>query len=297
MRHNAEGPSGAAWELHSLMHLAFYVSPKPRRLHFALDFAEGVRRHGDTVDFVPIGKMAEKKPDVTAVVGNKNRHNVLDDVPMLVFDKPYPTPDGKGGFTRGPHDHARVSVNTSHPVQFVTKLNMSNDRRHRFGWQLPEWRRHSDHVLVAGSSRVYYIYKGQEPVLSIQRLLNKVEEGTKRTVKLRLKPNMTEPEDRVPLTSDLRNCHVLVVENSMIAFEALLSGVPAIVLDDAPTAPISGSSLVNLEDPPLAPLPLRYELLNDLAYFQYSEHEYERGDAWEFLRTLLNREEAHAATK
>jgi len=66
-----------------------------------------------------------------------------------------------------------------------------------------------------------------------------------------------------------------------------IPGVPTIVLGEAVSAPLSSSSLGDIEAPRLAKFSQRLQWAADLAYCQWTIDEFRSGEAWPHLRKLL----------
>jgi hypothetical protein len=283
------------------MRLVFYTSRKDRRIEFAEKFAAGVRKHGDIITCRRLDGTFEQEPHVGVLIGNKLRHHMkpLTDrqLHVIYLDKAYPSLVN-GGFPRN-SEYVRVTLDGSHPTDYLTELGKPDDRRRLFDWHATPWRTGGKYVLFAGAGRAFYQRLGIEDISGhILKIVQRLQAGTKRPVIFRAKPNM--PKDvwsksgregqswAGPLENLLPDCHVVAVEDSALCLQALLLGVPSLVLPEgnAPTKPISSRQFDEVNSPFLAPKELVESFLNDLAYFQYSPAEYESGTAWEFLRFL-----------
>jgi hypothetical protein len=93
-------------------------------------------------------------------------------------------------------------------------------------------------------------------------------------------------DSRRSLVDELVGAHALVVVSGGSSIAALLAGVPAVVLGDAPTKGISSILIDEIERPRLATCDEVEALLNDLAYCQWCIDEFTSGEAWDFLRPL-----------
>jgi hypothetical protein len=275
------------------MKVGFYAGWNDKRRGIAESFARGVRRHGDSIELREIGTEAEAGDDVAVLIGNKVQLRVPAGVPIIHLDKSYPTNE-----LRRNHDYARLSINATHATEYLGRLGCPDDRRRLFGWEPVPWRRGGDHVLVFGGSKSFYQRRGIENVQAhLQGLVDRVHRHSMLPVRFRPKPNtdrhlepMQGAEAVCPysfLRPLLEGCRTIVVEESAASVEALLCGVPAVVLDDAPTRNISSRQLSEVDLPRLADRHLVENLLSDLAYFQYTMLEFEDGLCWNFVRGLL----------
>jgi hypothetical protein len=122
--------------------------------------------------------------------------------------------------------------------------------------------------------------------------VKEIEGRTKRPIIYRPKRSW---KDAVPITgskmdkdSDLNEqlarAHCLVTHGSNACFEAMLAGVPSIILGDAVAKPISSTSVMEIEKPRLATDKERESVLAFLAYQQWTLLELMEGGAWPHIR-------------
>jgi len=69
--------------------------------------------------------------------------------------------------------------------------------------------------------------------------------------------------------------------------EALLVGVPSIVLGNAVARNISSRTLAEIERPYLATMEEREQLLNDIGYYNWNNTELASGKVWQFIKEEL----------
>ena len=250
-----------------------------------------MRRHGDEIEVRELDEIEGAGDDVVVMIGNKIQLDLP--VPVVRLDKSYPFET-----LRRDHEHSRVSINIPHPTPYLGRLRSPADRRRLFRWEVPRWCRDGRRVLVFGGSQSFYERLGVADVQAhLQDLVDRVRAASQLPVAFRAKPNMArhlqpmrsaEAVDPFgflrPILADVR---CIVVEESAAAVEALLCGVPAVVLGEAPTKNISSQDLAEVDRPRLAAANEVEALLNDLAYFNYSLAEHESGVTWEFLRRLI----------
>lgn len=89
------------------------------------------------------------------------------------------------------------------------------------------------------------------------------------------------------MTQALDDCHAMVTFGSNACFEAVLSGVPSIVLGDAVMRSISSTDLADVLNPRLATDAERYQVLTALSYCQFREAEWRDGTAWPEMKQQL----------
>lgn len=148
------------------------------------------------------------------------------------------------------------------------------ERLARLGVRLAKWRRGGRHVVVCLQSAEFMAtvagFTGD--------IAAAVREQTDRPVIVRRKG------DPRPLAADLAGCHCVVTWASNCAVEAIIAGVPAIVLGESAAAPVAGDGLDQIEAPPTPDG--REEWAASLAASQWSLEEMKSGKAWADLHAV-----------
>lgn len=273
------------------MDIAFFVSPRKRtEQHLAMCFKEGAERHGHRVEFIT----ARVRPDADAVcvIGIKDanlmNHYRRAGVPVMYWDKAYDR--NKGWY--------RLAINNNHPTDYLTKLGCPDDRRKMFGWHEPlPWRTRGKHILIAGSSGKFHHMNGIiTPEEDVRQIVDHVRRlGNTMEIIYRPKPSYDKAHavdgsvfDRSGTIEDrLRKCWCLITRGSNACFEAMMLGIPSIVLGTAIVRPISSTALGDINAPRLASDVERISWLNDLAYCQWKPEELVSGRAWEWMSGKL----------
>lgn len=280
------------------MRVGFFHSTKDWCVEFVEQFKRGASVLGDVIE--PVGLDDNFKPgwDAACILGigyisTWDRVQSAP-VPMVYFDK---------GFTRT-GDYNYASIGAYRPVDYVGDWGKPDDRRKRFGWEPKPWREPTPdgHILIAGSSLKFHeFHRLGHPEQWRDNIAREIRKYSKRWIKYRPKPNQPlgdvclglngdwRADSRKPLEEDLTNCHVCITHGSSVALDALLAGVPGIVLGTAITLPISDSKLERVERPYLATMYERTALLNDLGYCQWSNVEYADGTAWRHIKPELQK--------
>jgi hypothetical protein len=204
-----------------------------------------------------------------------------------------PTVYVDAGYTRD-KKHFRICMNSRQPTHYIADLRCPDDRRERFGWECKPWKLEGDCILTAWSRPGYNKYAQLRP------LEEYAAEVAQEIGKYSLVPVVNRPKPQgaqydIPgierstrsLQEDLERARVLVTYGSSICVPALMAGVPAVILGDAVTRPISSTSLMHVGHPRLASMEERVQLLNNLAYHQWSIDELCSGTAWEYIRDNL----------
>jgi hypothetical protein len=277
------------------MKVAFLHSDKPRERLLADAFLTGARRHGHDTAAVSLGD--EPPPgsfDVVAMVGVKSRERFTAHhragAHIVYFDKGY-TRAKSTGPVRG-WEYWRFALDAHHPTVAIARQALPDDRVERMGWKLSPWRRKGSHVVFAGSSAKYHEFYGlREPTPYAERITREIRTHD-RPVIYRPKPSWHDAEpipgsgySLLPETLEqiLVGAHALVTHGSNACFEAVLAGVPCIILGDGVAKPLSSTSLDELDAPRLASEEERRQWLANLAYWQWTRAELADGSAWQFI--------------
>lgn len=275
--------------------LAFYASVgKKFDDGLAQTFTAGCRRHGMTTHVFPTADWAgqvDRKADVGVVVGVKDKSGPIFKAyraagkHAVFIDK---------GYTRirgGPLKtlYWRVSINTFQPLAYF-RCGRPDHRWRALNIPITEYRPGST-VLFAGSSQKYCDWQGLGPATAYaERVLAEIRKYTDRPVVYRPKPSWKDavPVDGYDYSPDsdkfitrLDEAHCLVTYGSNACFEALLNGVPSIVLGDGITRPVSSTTAADVEAPRMPNRDELYHLACDLSYCQWTLDEFANGTCWE----------------
>lgn len=282
------------------MRIVFLQANKVREQNIADAFVAGLRRHGVRAEKM-ILRSEESLPaevDAVCMFGVKSR-KLWDwyrraGIQIIYFDKGY--------VRRGPHSSAmRISVNSHHPTRWLMSGEQPADRFRRMEVDVEPWRESGSQVVVVGSSAKYHEFHGLlEPTEYATRLIKRIGKWTNgRQIIYRPKPSWddavpidgsTFAHDRqITIESLLKGAHALITHGSSACFEAMLAGVPSVILGDAVARPISSTNLEEIEAPLVATDEDRQRLLANLAYWQWTLPEMEAGTAWDFLRHHLGK--------
>lgn len=224
-------------------------------------------------------KVPRTDADLHCIIGVKHaklmRALEVDGLPYLFWDK---------GYNREWPRWWRVSFNSHQPVKYLTR-QFPADRAASQGWlrRFRPWRPYGvGTVLFAGASAKYHAYHElPDPTTYAADVVRQLQALTPLNIVYRPKPSWSEAEAVAgarfsrgrEFSTDLEAAGVLVTHGSSACFEALLAGVPSIVLGDGVTRPISSTTLEDVRRPKLASDDDRYKLLCALAYFQWSVDE------------------------
>lgn len=289
------------------MKVTLYLSEKSREHELGDALSKGFQKHGDEVETIPTQHYVQPKGDtqVAVMVGVKGRSKqIFEDHRRagrhtIYIDKSY--------FDRG--EYYRVSLDNFQPA-YAHEKPRPHDRLDRLKLNIAGRQPRGKHVIYAGSSQKYCDWHGLGDVNvyaggachAINKTASKIDTGPVLAVHYRPKPSWAagHPDEVVrdipntiysaPTESFqklLHNCHALVTHGSNAAVEAIVAGVPAVLLskEGASAAwPVAEHSLENgLAAPFFPPDDARRQWLADLAYCQWTLDEMRSGAMWAAL--------------
>ncbi|CDX26704.1 hypothetical protein MPL3356_60505 [Mesorhizobium plurifarium] len=284
------------------MRICFFASEKPRERLLADAFARGVIEHGDEIVIRPLTEEPQVANDceVACMVGVKSKELFMSNwqagVHTIMFDKGYCRHRLDGPVKLW--EFWRVAVDGHHPTSKLMRVARPSDRWDRLELEMKPWRAAGEKIVIAGSSAKYHeFYSLDDPTSYARRVIKKLRKySPERPIVYRPKPSWREAEpiegtyfSRSPESIDqvLENAHVVITHGSNACFEAMLAGVPTIVLGDAVAKPVSSTRLNDIENPLLATDEERRQWAYNLAYCQYTMHEMSSGEAWNILRPQI----------
>lgn len=219
----------------------------------------------------------------------------------LIFDKGYTRlPGGPFGTL-----YWRSSIDEFQPLKYLYAFDLPDDRWKALKLDIVPWRPTGPHrreVLFCGSSQKYCNWHDLGPATDYAKgVFERLRAVTKRPLAYRPKPSW---RDAVPIEgtrystederfeSAVKSAFVVVTYGSNAAFEALLRGVPAVVLGDGIARPLARTSLDDVESPYKPAVAEVRKLACNVAYQQWSVDEVASGAAWEHFRRVIKHLEA-----
>lgn len=270
-----------------------------REVVLADAFVAGVQECGDEAySFQASVKEPIPKADVICMVGVKSAKHFrrFRDAgkSIVMFDKGYAR-------WRGPQrtwEYWRVAVNTHHPTAYLMSLSRNSvrwdDLRRQRKIKVGNWREIGNHIVYAGSSAKYHDFVGiEEPTEYARGIIKRLKALTDRPIIYRPKPTWraavpvkgaTFSPPTQSISDVLENAWCLVTHGSNACFEAVLQGVPTVVLGQAIARPISSTTIESVNDPYLATDDERTQWLSNIAWCQFTEDEMRSGLAWGAIR-------------
>lgn len=282
------------------MRVCFWHSDKPRERLLADAFLDGVRAHGDEGEARALeGVPTVADCEVAVMVGVKSRGlfraHWAAGTHILYMDKGYTRHAARSPVKLW--EYWRTAVDAHQPLSSLA-IDRPADRWERLGLELKPWRTEGRHVILAGSSQKYHDFYGlTEPTTYNTKVIRHLQRCTDRPIIYRPKPSWA---DAVPIDGSefstggaiadvLEGAHALVTHGSNACFEAMLAGVPSLILGDAVAKTLSSESLENIETPYLASDAERRRWACSLAYCQWTMPEFHTGEAWQYLRPQFYR--------
>lgn len=181
---------------------------------------------------------------------------------------------------KGKKFYHRTAVNA---FQNEYILDVPGDRFDKLQFPIEDWRPKGDHILLAPPSgkTLNFLGAGITQDDWINNFMTEIKKHTDRPVKIRLKRGgRQERHFDFPLKEDLKNCHCVVTESSIIASEAVMFGTPACVLAENAAKEMCITDLKDIENPVR---PDRTKWLHSLAYQQFTPEEIINGTAKHIL--------------
>lgn len=296
------------------MKCVFYAADKPREIMLARAFKPGIEAHGDTFEVRRKAEYGENEDgsdrrwagpttddtDCAFVFGVKGAQVFWDHmalgIPVVYLDKGY-SRDTKGG--EGHTLYSRCCVNGSSPIRYMMGMRVKGDRfeRLKINFQPKRPRAAGGHIIYASSSQKYHdFHKLGDATILAQKVIRRLKGLTDRQLVYRPKPGDkgAKPIMGAMLSTKaqsmheaLKGAHAVVTYGASAVFDAILEGVPAIVLGEAIAHPVAQQVMdaaENVENPRFPNDPTRLQWLHSLAYCQWTANEMRSGEAWKYLR-------------
>jgi hypothetical protein len=301
----------------------FWVHPEHKReVDLATAVRNGAKLNGDKVEIreVMSGTPEVEHCDLVMKVGVKSRDwfraYQAAGIPYAYFDKGYIR-------DRAPDEwleYWRLSVNGHQPLGYLTGANNTRHRADEMGLDFKPWRKGGRYVLLDGSSGKHYYFHAdptefvgltkQALTDALAARLHEVSIGIIERIRAefpqtpiiyRPKPSFKyairidgeaggEPiqwsRGKSP-AADLKISRCVVTAGSNLCFDAVLDGVPSIVLGDGITKPISSTSVSEIGKPLQVSDEERRNWLNNAAWCQFRPREFANGLGWQTIREMM----------
>lgn len=274
------------------MRVGFWCGDSEREEELASAFVRGASRNGvDGRVLYRADGLLDRDYDVACVFGVKSfdlfRANASKGIPVVYFDKGY--------IRRGPSTYWRMSVNAHSPADWVASAKMPSDRAERQQYRARQWH-NGKSVVIAGASEKYHRFHSlPHPTEYARQLVKRIREFTDAPIVYRPKPSWKEAtpiagadySDSGRIDDALGDAAVLVTHGSNACLDAILAGVPSIVLGNGITKSVSSTSIEDVAAPHKANLSSITQMLANVAYCQWTIDEIGDGDLWDVLMPQL----------
>ncbi len=277
------------------MKVVFYRAPgKFREESLLAAIQAACRDAGDTFEVMDNSIDTPAPADVCFMVGMKasalRNRCVVAGQRVVVCDKGYDRKD----------DWWRVAIDAHQPTRYLMSLDRPADRMRQARWHPVEWYHNNRRrfVLIAGGGAKYHsVHQMEGPADWAVTMVREIR-AAGWTGEIQYRPKPSQPDKTVPdgavlsspkyMVQALDHCHAMVTFGSNACFEAVMSGVPSIILGDAVLRAISSTSLADVLEPHQASMDDRYRLLSALAYCQFREAEWKAGTVWPEIKRQLD---------
>ena len=175
-------------------------------------------------------------------------------------------------------------------VHRVTKNNLQHigpiierdsDRLKMFGYKYRKRKTGSKILICPPSLKVMDLFNQPSPEEWTKQVARDLRTYTNREIEIRLKPNRTERVTNKSIQQALADdVHCLITYNSIAAIEAMLEGIPAIVLGENAASAICETRLENIDNPIFPDKDTMDAFMSHLSYCQFTIPEMESGFAW-----------------
>ncbi len=280
------------------MNIIIYIDDgvRARRISFAM--IDGITRVGDKCDVRYAQKYnGEIEADVAIFYGLRDKLKMIFDTYKKAGKKAILIDLGYwertiGGKLEGYH---KIVINDYYPTKYFRRFNHDDTRAKKLNLTQRPFKQKGSHVLIAGMSGKSSWANDLQPNEYEKWALNNLKRITERPIMYRPKPSWKDgerlngfdmySEPTSMLEKALNNCWAVVTHHSNVSIDALLYGVPVFVTSDAPAVLLGKKDLTEIESPYY---PSEIELtqwINDLSYTQWTPHEMESGDVWNYLKS------------
>lgn len=293
------------------MRCRFYaVEQKQNEVSVAEAFGEGVRSVGDEYDVVAASSYVDPEPgiDLACAFALKGHAKAILDgyramgARTLLVDKGLTRASTGLGGTRG---YYRIALDEFMPLSRIERMmkeGVSPARWIATGVQAQGHRLAPANgaIIYAGSSQKYCDFHGlgdaQEYAEAICRKI--IKQKTGRPVIYRPKPSWM---DGVPIKGTLfsrppqmlgpllNGAYALVTHGSHAGIDAIVAGVPAIILGPGAARPVAATEIDQIKSLPFPSNEVRFRWLAALGHWQWTHEEMKSGATWRFLREEMEK--------
>lgn len=217
--------------------------------------------------------------DTTKEVFDRQRDNNL---PWIYIDNGYFKPRISQYEAGDKKPFYRATYNA---LQMNKIIDTTEERWERLGLELNEPKPRGDEILFCPPHDLFCrLVLGIDNHLQYRdRCMALLQQYTDRPINVRVKPRWAE-EEPPPLVEDFAKAHIVVTVLSNVAVEAILYGLPVLLLDDRSAAHPLTTQVENIETPYLWTYPMAYDWACNLANHQWTLEEMRKGICWKYLK-------------
>ena len=219
---------------------------------------------------------------------NKSKHRIL-------LDKPYTRGVGVAAPTR--YHLVRVAIDAFQPLAYFQKKPKPPDRWRALNLEPKPYRVIKGPILFDGASNKYCLWNNLLPWPEwgqhIVNVMHDYSPGVQ--IIYRPRPSHNAPPtiegatlSQGPLADDLAKASVVVSHGGNIGFDAALAGIPHFAIDDSIARPISETIWSEVARPHVPKPRDRAQWFADLAYCQWTLDEFVEGQAWRYVREVID---------
>lgn len=282
------------------MKAVFWHSGHPREKNLSEAVAAGAGRCGDQIELRELTELPELVDcEMACLVGVKSRDwfRIYGEAGkrVAIFDKGYVrhrSPD-KPRFWR-------IAVGGQQPVAYVNAAAHDSVRWDSWDLTTLPWGEDGSAILIAGSSAKAMAWAGiMDATEWVRDLVKHIRALTDRPIIYRPKPSWRDAkpvpgtefsQNRHELWDCMKRSHVMITHSSNACFDAVLAGLPAIVLGEGIAKPISSTSVEDIDHPRRADANERKRWLSNVAWCQFTLPEFAEGLGWRQIRTMIEAE-------
>ena len=284
------------------MKVIFYAANKSREHMLAHFWQKGIGNRHHSFELRSTEDYNGPDSDVAIFFGVKSKSRmILDDhlaagCHTIMLDKGYTRTAGEGGHTK----YSRVIVDGLDPSRYMMRELMQPDRFGRLNIHIAEKRVVGEDILYCGSTQKYCDFHGLGDMTEYaESVYNQIRDVSGRRVIYRPKPSsqgvapvvgMPMHRAKTSITEALRECHAVVTHGSSAAMDAMLAGVPIVVLGGSVASPMADKSVTGIDTITLPDYDSRFRWASALAYCQWTNKEMMRGAAWKHCLNIINQE-------
>lgn len=283
--------------------ITFWRSNSPAEHRLAEFFSIGAKVVG--LDFLVManddytGPLGDTSVAITAGVKYPSRRIIVEHVMLgkgyICVDKGYKR--SRGADPAAKMSYYRTSANGFQPLSYFQNTPRPSDRWDRLGFIIETPKQGGKDIIYAGSSQKYSDFKSLGDANDyaskiMRRIFKHCPEENRGSIIYRPKPSWKGAlpvnkfefsQNKVKIGRALVDAHALVTYGSNAALDAILAGVPTVVLGDSIARPIAMQDLSELSDVSHPSMEEIHQWGCDLAYCQWTPEEMRSGEMWETL--------------